>query len=172
VISMGTWIRIGAAAAAAVLLWLAFKAFTGHYVAQGLTKGRAEIQSKWDKQNLADAEAARLLAIAARDEDNRKRINAERIADEQVRQDQARARRIAELERSTHGLRDSIAKLDADDLSAAAADPRVAAIAQRATTARGLLGSCQARYAELAATANRVRDQAAGLLNFTLNVCR
>jgi hypothetical protein len=162
------WIRIGIALAIAAAIATAGAALRSHWIGAG--EGR--VQAKWDARKLVDAEAARVLSIAAREEDNRKRINAERIADEQARQDKARALRIADLERSAHGMRDAIAKLDTDDLSAAAADPRVAAVAERATTARRLLGSCQARYADVAATANRVRDQAAGLLDFTLTVCR
>lgn len=163
-----TWIRIAIVAAVLAAVSAAGIALRAHW----MDAGRAQVQTKWDAQKLVDAEAGRVLEMAARAEDNRQRINAERIADEQARQDKARARRIADLERSTVGLRDAIAKLDGDDLSAAAADPRVAAIAARAITARGLLGSCQARYASVAATANRVRDQAAGLLDFTLTVCR
>jgi hypothetical protein len=162
------WIRIAIVAALLAAVGAAGLAVRTHW----MDAGRAEVQGKWDAQKLVDAEAGRVLAVEARAEDNRQRINAERIADEQARQDQARAARIAALERSTVGLRDAIAKLDADDLSAAAADPRVAAVAARAVAARGLLGSCQARYASVAATANRVRDQAAGLLDFTLTVCR
>jgi hypothetical protein len=162
------WVRLAILAAVLAAVSAAGLALRAHWVGAG----RAEVQAKWDAQQLADERAGRALAIAAREEDNRKRINAERIADEQARQDKARALRIADLERSAHGMRDAIAKLDTDDLSAAAADPRVAAVAERATTARRLLGSCQARYADVAATANRVRDQAAGLLDFTLTVCR
>jgi hypothetical protein len=166
--TLTTWLRIGAALAAAALLWLAFKAFTGHYV----TQGRADVQAKWDAQKLLDAEAARRRGEELRAEENAKRINSERVADEQALREKVRADRLAAADRTVDSLRDSIAKLNADDLSAAAGDPRVAAFAQRAATARELLGSCSARYTGLAAKADRLRDQVAGLLDDAINVCR
>lgn len=162
------WIRLGIALAIAVAISAGIAAVRAHWI--GL--GEARVQAQWDARNKADADLALQLAQErARDQAVTYR-NAERTAHEHHRREADRAARLAVVERNLAGLRDAIAKLDADDLSAAAADPRVAAIAQRAAAARELLGSCAARFADVAGKAQRLADQVAGLRDFALNVCR
>lgn len=162
------WIRIGVALAIVAVLTAAGAAVRSHWI----HVGEARIQAKWDKQQKADADLAVQLAHQAAVDQATRNRNAERTADEDHRREQARLDRLAAAERTAAGLRDAIAKLDADDLSSAAADPRVAAVARRAVTARELLGSCAARYTSLAGTAERIRDQATGLRDFALTVCK
>lgn len=162
------WIRIALIVGACLAIAAGGAAVRSHLIGVG----EARVQAKWDKQKQADADQALVLAqAAARDQAVRDR-NAERTADEDHRREQARLDHLAAAERTARGLRDAIAKLDADDLSAAAADPRVAAIAQRAATARGLLGECSDRRLDLAGKAQRLRDQVAGLRDFALTTCR
>jgi hypothetical protein len=179
------WIRIAIYAAIVAAIVAAAAVVRSHWIDEGAQqqhladngsiesarKAASEVQRQWDAQKLADANARAALEEQARANDNLLRLNAERTADEAHRRDQARAARLADAERTAAGLRDAITKLDADDLSEASADPRVAAIARRAVAARQLLGSCQSRYASVAAAADRHRDQATGLRDFALNVC-
>lgn len=161
------WLRIGIFAAIAVAITAAGVALRSHWIGTG----EARVQAKWDAQNKADADLALQLAQErAREQVNVFR-NAERTADESDRREKARAGRLAVAERTVRELLDAIASLDADDLSAAAADPRLAPLAERARAGRELLGRCAARYEDLAGRADRLRDQVAGLQDFALNVC-
>lgn len=162
------WIRLAIYAAIVAAIVAAGVAVRSHLIGVG----EARVQAKWDKQKKNDADLALQLAQRAAADQAIRYRNAERTADEDHRREQARLERLASVQRTVAGLRGAIAKLDADDLSAAAADPRVAAVARRAIAARRLLERCAERYTSLAGRAERIRDQAAGLRDFALNVCR
>lgn len=161
------WIRLAIYAAMVAAAVAVAAAVRAHWIGVG----EARVQARWDLQKKADADLALQLHAKRASEQDLINRNAERTAHEDHRREQARLQRLADAQRTVDGLRDAIAKLDADDLSAAAADPRVAAIAERAIAGRRLLARCAARHTELAGRAQRIRDQAAGLQDFALNVC-
>ncbi|MBX3588778.1 MAG: hypothetical protein KF796_19270 [Ramlibacter sp.] len=162
--------RLGGVALVVAAVWYGYHAFTEHF----MDLGAARVQDQWDREKQVTLAAAREQEEAYRNEENRQRINAERIADEHARIDADRARRLAAASGLALQLRDALAKLDARDrdLSAGATDARVATLVARATAARELFGRCAERYQRMAGEAERIRDQAAGLLDDALTVCR
>ena len=147
-------------------------AVRSHFVNQGDAQGAARVQAAWDAQVLVDqAESLRLQQQANADLLHKFR-NAERIRDEDNQRALARAARELVAANRISSLLDTIAALDRRDLSQAAAIPGAAGIAQGATTARELFGSCAAAHTGLAAEADRLRDQVNGLQDFALNVCQ
>nr|WP_293595168.1 hypothetical protein [Polaromonas sp. 39-63-25] len=69
-------------------------------------------------------------------------------------------------------LRSAIETLNRRDVSAAGSDPGSVALAEGAATARELFGSCNQALLGLAAEADRLSDQVAGLQDDAMFVCR
>lgn len=134
--------------------------------------GEARTQARWDAQKAVDqAETLRLERLAQAEQLIKFR-NAERISDEQAKLEAARLRRIAAGDAVADRLRSTIERLNRRDVSAAAGDPRSVALAEGAATARELFGSCNQAFLGLAAEADRLRDQVAGLQDDAMFVCR
>ncbi|MDZ7920739.1 hypothetical protein [Rhodoferax sp.] len=146
-------------------------ALRSHFVRQGDIQGAARVQALWDAQVRVDqAESLRLQQQANADLLHKFR-NAERIRDEDNQRALARTARERAAATRIGSLLDTIEALNRRDMSEAAANPGAAGIAQSATTARELFGSCAAAHSGLAAEADRLRDQVSGLQDFALNVC-
>ena len=146
-------------------------AIRSHYVNQGDAQGAARVQAAWDKQKLVDDAAALVRLQQANADQLTKFRNAERITDEQTNRAQIRARRTAALGNAVDGLLHTIDTLNGRSLPAAASNAATAGLAQDATTARELLGSCAAAHRDLAKEADGLRDQVMGLQDYALHVC-
>lgn len=163
-----TWARLLFVAALVALLGWATNLVCTRLVAFG----EARTQSKWDAQKAVDAaESLRLQQIASAELALKFR-NAERITDEQTKREALRDERIAAGSAVNKRLHATIAALNGRDVSQAGSDPRAIALAQSAATARELFGSCNQAQLDLAAEADRLRDQVAGLQQDAMFVCR
>ena len=134
--------------------------------------GEARTQARWDQQKAVDqAETLRLERERSADQLIKFR-NAERISDDQAKREALRNQRIAGGNAVNKRVLDTIETLDQRDVSAAGSDPRSVALAKGAATARELFGSCNKAFLGLAAEADRLRDQVAGLYDDAMFVCR
>lgn len=125
--------------------------------------GEARVQARWDKANaLAAARAASATLEQNRNDLARFRAT-ERNADEQERLEQSRGDRLAAARAESDRLRSALAERDAAARVPETGDPGAAVFAREAATERELLGRCQARYLGVAAAAEELRDQVAGL---------
>lgn len=134
--------------------------------------GESRTQARWDQQKAVDqAETLRLERERSADQLIKFR-NAERISDEQAKREALREQRIAVGSAVNKRLLDTIETLNRRDLSAAGSDPGSVALAKGAATARELFGSCNQTLLGMAAEADRLRDQVAGLYDDAMFVCR
>lgn len=141
------------------------KAWESHLIGKGDARGAARVQADWDTQeNARNAATARDNATKFR--------NAERTAHEDAKREAARLARDAAAASVVRGLRDEITRLNQRPNPYPAGDAGLAACAGEARTARELFGESAAAYSELAATADRLRDQVTGLQDFARTVCR
>ena len=155
-------IAIGLLVCAAIV---GVKAWESHLIGKGDTRGAARVQADWDTQeNARNAATARDNATKFR--------NAERIAHEDAKREAARLARDAAAASVVRGLRDEITRLNQRPNPYPAGDAGLAACAGEAATARELFGESAGAYVELAAEADQLRDQVAGLQQFAASVCR
>ena len=159
---------LGLAAAVA----LGVRAIRAHDVSVGYAQGAARVQAEWDGQKIVDQAASLRLRQDASAEQLLKFRNAERNQDEQAKREAAYQRRIAAGSVLADSLQHTITRLDRRDLSEGAGDARAGALAESATLARELFGSCTQRYRWVAGEADRLRDQVAGLQADAMYVCR
>ncbi|HEM9000727.1 DUF2514 family protein [Burkholderia cenocepacia] len=144
-----------------------------HYIGVG----EATVQAQWrqadDKREREDAEAARKREAAERTKEQTRQQEADRIANEQAQKDRARDARDQRAAVTTRSLRATIDELNRqlEGLSGASADPERASLVNGTRVARELLGSCAERYREVAADADRYRDQVGGLQSFAKHAC-
>ena len=158
-------VRLFAAAVlCATALW-GVLAWRSHLIATGDAQGAARVQAAWDAQEHARK------AATARDNATKFR-NAERTAHEDAKREAARRVRVAAAADVVRGLRDEIARLNSRPDPYPAGDAGVAACAGEARIARELFGESSGAYQELAGEADELRDQVAGLQDFSVNVCR
>ena len=150
---------------AACALIVGAKALQSHWVAQGDRQGAARVQTAWDAQETLRNEAT------ARDNATKFR-NAERTAHEDAQREVARRARDAAAAAAVRGLRAEIARLNSRPDPYPAGDTGIASCTREARTARELLGECGVAHQSLAAEADGLRDQVAGLQDFAINVCR
>jgi hypothetical protein len=169
---MSWWVRLLLIAGLVAGIVAGAAAIRSHYISQGDAQGAQRIQAKWDQQKLVDSAASLERQQQANAEQLHKYRNTERITDEEALRTQLRLGRERTAAAVIDGLRNTIDSLNGRDLSAAASDTRLAGIAQEATTARELLGSCSAAHKDLGAEADRLRDQVAGLHDFVATVCQ
>lgn len=163
-----TWIRLALIAAVLAALAASAAAVRSHLIGVG----EARVQAKWDAQKALDqAETLRLARESAADQLTKFR-NAERITDDQDKREADTRQRIAAGDAVADRLRGTIEALNRRDVSAAAGDPAVVALAESAATARQLFGSCTEKYRGLAENADRLRDQVSGLQADAMFVCR
>ncbi|HQR97592.1 hypothetical protein [Polaromonas sp.] len=162
------WVRIAIIAAVLAALAAAGLAVRSHLIGVG----EARTQAQWDKQKAVDqAETLRLERERSADQLIKFR-NAERISDEQAKREALRERRIRAGDAVADQLRSAIETLNRRDVSAAGSDPGSVALAEGAATARELFGSCNQALLGLAAEADRLSDQVAGLQDDAMFVCR
>ncbi|MEG0051671.1 MAG: hypothetical protein RR715_00265 [Comamonas sp.] len=123
------------------------------------------MQKAWDTQE------AQRSAATARD-NSTKRRNAERVSNENAQLEVARKARDAAAAASIRGLRAEIDRINKRPNPYPAGDAGIAACAREASTGRELFGESSDAYQELAAEADGLRDQVAGLHDFVRGVCR
>ena len=154
------WLSGGLTRAATVLLTVAVFAALGGWEARD-----------WRQSQQDRAAAERLLAAerAARSDELIRFKNAERTAHEQAKREKATLARAAAAERAVGQLRDEIAALNARPVPE---DPRAAALAVEASTARDLLGRCADAYRRVDGRAQALGDQVTGLHDWVRGVCR
>lgn len=144
-----------------------------HYIAIGEATAQAECQQANDKREREDAEAARKREAAERTKEQTRQQEADRIANEQAQKDRARDARDQRAAVTTRSLRATIDELNRqlEGLSGTSTDPERASLVNGTRVARELLGSCAERYREVAADADRYRDQVGGLQSFAKHAC-
>lgn len=163
-----TLIRLAIIAALIGLVTAAGMAVRSHLIGVG----EARTQARWDQQKAIDqAETLRLERERSADQLIKFR-NAERISDEQAKREALREKRIRAGDAVADQLRGAIEALNRRDVSAAGSDPGSVALAEGAATARELFGSCNKAFLGMAAEADRLRDQVAGLYDDAMFVCR
>lgn len=139
--------------------------YRNHLVAKGDAQGAARVQHAWD------ADEARRNAATALDNATKFR-NAERVSNENAQREAARQAADAAAAASMRSLRAEIDLLNRRPDPYPAGDAGIAACAREATTARELFGESADAYSGLAAEADELRDQVAGLQDFSRAVCR
>ena len=140
------------------------KAWESRLISKGDARGAARVQAAWDAQ-----ENARNAATAR---DNAARFrNAERTAHEDAQREAARRARDAAAAAAVRGLRAEVARLNSRPDPYAPGDAGLAACAGEARAARELFSESAAAYSELAATADGLSGQVAGLQDFARTVC-
>lgn len=154
------WLSGGLTRAATVLLTVAAFSALGGWEARD-----------WRQAQQDRAAAERLLAAerAARSDELIRSRNAERTAHEQAKREKATLARAAAAERAVGQLRDEIAALNARPVPE---DPRAAALAVEASTARDLLGRCADAYRRVDGRAQALGDQVTGLQDWAQTVCK
>lgn len=167
-----SWGRLLLIAAALAALGWGANALVSHFIGIGDQRGASRVQAAWNEQKAVDQQKTLELERERSAEQLLKFRNAERIADEQAHRDAVRDGRIAAGNAVADSLRSTIERLDRRDLSEAGGDSRSIALAQSAATARELFGSCNQAQLDLAAEADRLRDQVAGLQADAMYVCR
>jgi hypothetical protein len=163
-----TWARLALIAALLAALAAGAAAVRSHLIGVG----EACTQARWDQQKAVDLAETLRLERERSAEQLIKFRNAERISDDQDKRAAARERLIVAGNAVADRLRNTIDTLNRGDLSAAGSDAGAIALAQGAATARELFGSCNRAFLGLAAEADRLRDQVAGLQADALFVCR
>ena len=144
---------------------LGIKLYGAHLVAKGDAQGAARVQQAWD------ADETRRSAATALDNATKFR-NAERVSNENAQREAARKAADAAAGASMRSLRAEITRLSRRPDPYPAGDAGIAACAREATTARELFGESTDAYSGLAAEADELRDQVAGLQDFARSVCR
>jgi hypothetical protein len=140
------------------------KAWESRLISKGDARGAARVQAAWDAQ-----ENARNAATAR---DNAARFrNAERTAHEDAQREAARRARDAAAAAAVRSLRAEVARLNSRPDPYPAGDAGLAACAGEARAARELFSESAAAYSELAATADGLSGQVAGLQDFARTVC-
>lgn len=165
---------------------MGLRAWNAHLVAKGDTQGAARVTAQWNaadlKRQAADSDAARQAALdlaarqlAARNDEQAKQQEAERIARDQAERETTLRQSLAAAQSRNRGLLDTIAALNtraAAAMSSPGQDPGVVALIGEAATARELLGRCSSRYTTVAADADGLRLQVIGLQDFAASVLR
>ena len=140
------------------------KAWESRLISKGDARGAARVQAAWDAQeNARNAATARDNAAKFR--------NAERLAHEDAQREAARRARDAAAAAAVRGLRAEVARLNSRPDPYPAGDAGLAACAGEARAARELFSESAAAYSELAATADGLSGQVAGLQDFARTVC-
>jgi colicin import membrane protein len=172
-IPIPTWTKyltFGLAVAAVVGALLYGRAY---YIAVGEATARTECAQANDQRERQDAEADRQREAAERTKEQTRQQEADRIANDQAQKEREQDARNQRAAATTRSLRATIDELNRqlEGLSGLGADPERAALADGARVARELLGSCAERYREVAADADRYRDQVGGLQSFAKHAC-
>lgn len=140
------------------------KAWETRLIARGDAQGAARVQTAWDAE-----ERHRSLVTAGAN--TLRQRNAEKVAYEQAHKEAARQAAAASATAALRSLRAEIVRLNARTDPYPAGDAGLAACAVEATTGRELFGESAQAYVELAAEADQLSNQVAGLQRFALDVC-
>lgn len=154
-----SWIKAVIAAALVAAAAFGVEQLRAHWTGVG----EMRVQARWDQATAQTAARAASAAQEKNREDLARFRAAERNADEQDRMERGRNDRLAAARAESERLRDALAERDAAAGVPQAGDPGAVALAREAATARELLGRCQARHLDMAAAADELRDQVAGL---------
>lgn len=158
-------VRLAAALALTLAAVLGVPACKEGLIARGDAQGAARVQAAWDKKETdRNATTARNNATKFR--------NAERLAYEDAQREAARLARDAAAATAVRSLRAQIKRLNERPHPYPAGDAGLAACASEAATSRELFGESAAAYSDVAAAADGLRDQVAGLQDFVRGVCR
>lgn len=141
-----------------------FGLYQDHLIAQGEAQGAALVQKAWDEQ-----ERLRNQVTAAGN--TLRQRNAEKVAHEQTQRETASQVAAASAAASLRSLRAELARLKARPHPYPSGDTGLAVCAGEASTARELFGESAEAFVELAAEADQLRDQVAGLQQFAVSVC-
>lgn len=149
----------------AVAAYWGFGLYQEHLIAQGDAQGAARVQKAWD-----DQERLRSQVTAAGN--TLRQRNAEKVAHEQTQRETASKAAADSAATSLRSLRAELARFKARAKPYPDGDAGLAACAGEAATARELFGESAEAFVELAAEADQLRDQVAGLQQFASSVCR
>ena len=171
--------------AIAVLVTLAavfgVRAWNTHLIGQGDAQGAQRVQAAWNQaeaNRTAEEARAREKAalkraadeVAARAVEQAKQVEAERIANEDAKREQATRAALATATDRNRSLLTTIAQLNADAAAAklSGAGPQSCPDTEldAATAARNALGECSSRYTQLGGIADRLSNQVMGLQDY------
>ena len=126
-------------------------------------------QSELASYRMEVAENTRKAEAEVRAKEQAMQVQIERIAENEAQKTQQLVARVAAADTVARSLRDDIQRLNARP---APADPKSAAYAREASTARELLGACAAEYREVAEGADQLRNQVSGLQDYAIQVLK
>ena len=158
-------VRLAVTLALALAAVLGVGTYRAHLIAKGDAQGAARVLALWEAQEIERS------AATARDNATKFR-NAERLAHEDAKAQAARLARDAAAASAVRSLRAEVARLNRRPHPYPATDAGLAACASEAATSRELFGDSTAAYSDVAAAADGLRDQVAGLQGFVRGVCR
>ena len=135
--------------------------------AGGYHMGAKGVKADWEKQIAVQTQERLAAEQSARKEEQRRAEESRRVVDELAQREAVSRARAVAAERTVNGLRDEVARLNARP---APANPEAAGYAHEASAARDVLGNCAKEYSSLAAEADGLRDQVAGLQDWVSHV--
>ncbi len=141
-----------------------FGLYQDHLIAQGDAQGAGRVQKAWD-----DQERLRSQVTAAGN--TLRQRNAEKVAHDHTQRAAASQAAADSAAASLRSLRAELARLKSRANPYPTGDAGLAACAGEAATARELFGESAEAYVDLAAEADQLRDQVAGLQQFAASVC-
>lgn len=133
----------------------------------GNKAGADRIRAQWNAERQAVAEQRVKDEQAARAEEKRRATEAQAVIEDHVHREALARDRAVRAERTVVSLRDEVTRLNS---RAVPIDSQAAGFAHEARVARELLGACTKEYVDLAAEADRVRDQVTGLQQWVSHV--
>ena len=151
-------------ALAVVAAYWGFGLYQDHLIAQGDAQGADRVQKAWN-----DQERLRSQVTAAGN--TLRQRNAEKVAHDQTQRAAASQAAADAAASSLRSLRAELARLKSRTNPYSTGDAGLAACAGEAATARELFGESAEAYVDLAAEADQLRDQVAGLQQFAASVC-
>ena len=138
----------------------------------GATLSEVRVDASAEKESATAPVVGYRARNAATARDNAAKFrNAERTAHEDAQREAARRARDAAAAAAVRGLRAEVARLNSRPDPYAPGDAGLAACAGEARAARELFSESAAAYSELAATADGLSSQVAGLQDFARTVC-
>ena len=155
------YLLVGLVVAAA---YWGFGLYQDHLIAQGDAQGADRVQKAWN-----DQERLRSQVTAAGN--TLRQRNAEKVAHDQTQRAAASQAAADSAAASLRSLRAELAHLKSRANPYPTGDAGLAACAGEAATARELFGESAEAFVHLAAEADQLRDQVAGLQQFAASVC-
>lgn len=156
------YLLVGLVVAAA---YWGFGLYQDHLISQGDAQGADRVQKAWN-----DQERLRSQVTAAGN--TLRQRNAEKVAHDHTQRAAASQAAADSAAASLRSLRAELARLKSRAKPYPTGDAGLAACAGEAATARELFGESAEAYVDLAAEADQLRDQVAGLQQFATSVCR